>query len=65
MWSRAALTEVEADIQALVSVPQYVHRLLVPSWVSILSSMLEARDQDLWECLMPCSGFPSQCSLWL
>lgn len=50
MRSRAALTEVEADIQTLVSVPQYVHRLLVPSGVSMLSSMLEARGQDLWGC---------------
>lgn len=65
MRSRAALTKVEADIQKLVSVPQYVHRLLVPSGVSMLSSMLEARGQDLWGCPVPCLGSSSQCSLWL
>lgn len=65
MRTRAALAEVEADIQALVSVLHYVHRLLVPLGVSMLSFMLEVRDQGLWECPMPCSGSPSQCSLWL
>lgn len=65
MRSRAVLTEVKAGIQALVPVPQYVHRLLVPSGVSILSSMLQAMDQDLWECPMPSSGSPSHFSLWL
>lgn len=65
MRSRALLTEAKAGIQALVPVPQYVHRLLVPSGVSILLSLLQAMDQDLWECPMPCSGCPSQFFLWL